>query len=78
MAQQVIIAGSGWTNLVQATGSGELLVTGSVRDIGGTGSLIDKRLITSQGILTEILGEMKIMNEQMRLITNETIREVEI
>lgn len=30
MAEQVIIVGSGWTNLVKATSGGELIVTGSV------------------------------------------------
>lgn len=74
----VQIHGSGASNFLHTamvTAEQELLVTGSLNTLNPTG---DTRDLAQERILIEILNEMKIMNEQMRFITNENIREVEI
>lgn len=55
------------------TPQGELLTTGSVVTQG-----TDTNLFQVVGKLDEILNQIKITNTQLELITNTTIKEVEI
>ena len=71
MAEQVVLVGSGWTNQVKATGSGELIVTGSVIIPSTISTLENQRNALILG--NEILVELKILNEQMEILTEEKI-----
>ncbi len=77
-AKQVVIAGSGWENQVKATGSGELLVTGSV--LKSAVSQIQDVLIgnDTDQLLTEILKETKKINFQLMNMTNLQIKSADI
>lgn len=75
MAEQVIIAGSGWTNLVKATSGGELLITGSIIDKLGATAL---RQTFQEDISNQILTELRILNSHMELINSEKINEEDI
>ncbi len=78
MPQQSVIVGSGWTNQVRATGSGELIVTGSVFRIP-TDQVKDVLIErdTNQ-LLTELLKEAKIINFQLMTMNNLQIKNQDI